>query len=329
MDEVEDASRGIIVGSAKKKKTRRTKKKKKRRFPAAHVATPDARAFPEAHARGLGPRLYVCGDEALNGTRVRVALLPTGAFPNGHAFFVSRAYARGGGVESSSGGKRLLRRPPGFGTTRGRVRRAQHVPVLGRGGEGGAVPRERVVGRRRRRVLRRRGEGGEGGDERGNHTTGARRSGRGRRRGERRRRSGVRDYSFFRDFFEEGSRKGRLEEGSFFGASVRHPRASARPRAVAGDAEGRGSLAPPRADSVPGGSRARRLGARRRDEARVGNAPARLRATGGSTSSPTARRGTSSCRSCARSITSSSCSRWTRSTLSTGTARSSPTAEGF
>jgi hypothetical protein len=103
VDEVEDASRGFIVGSAKKKKTRRTKKKK-RRFPAAHVAAPDARAFPEAHARGLRPRLYVCGDEALNGTRVRVALLPTGAFPNGHAFFVSRAYARGGGDESSSSG---------------------------------------------------------------------------------------------------------------------------------------------------------------------------------------------------------------------------------
>jgi len=100
VDEVGDADE-----SAKKMKARR--RPKKRRFPAAHVATPDARAFPEAHARGLRPRLYVCGDEALNGTRVRVALLPTGAFPNGHAFFVSRAYARGGGDDesSSSGGK--------------------------------------------------------------------------------------------------------------------------------------------------------------------------------------------------------------------------------
>ena len=52
----------------------------KGKTPSLFRTFPDDRAFPEAWRRGLRPRLYECGS-----ARVRVALLPTGLFPNGHA----------------------------------------------------------------------------------------------------------------------------------------------------------------------------------------------------------------------------------------------------
>lgn len=63
----------------------------KRKTPSLFRTFPDDRAFPEAWRRGLRPRLYECGS-----ARVRVALLPTGLFPNGHAHYVSRLSARTG-----------------------------------------------------------------------------------------------------------------------------------------------------------------------------------------------------------------------------------------
>ena len=58
---------------------------------AALSTVSDDRAFPEEWRKGLRPRLYECGS-----ARVRVALLPTGLFPNGHAHYVSRLSARTG-----------------------------------------------------------------------------------------------------------------------------------------------------------------------------------------------------------------------------------------
>ena len=63
----------------------------KGKTPSLFRTFPDDRAFPEAWRRGLRPRLYECGS-----ARVRVALLPTGLFPNGHAHYVSRLSARTG-----------------------------------------------------------------------------------------------------------------------------------------------------------------------------------------------------------------------------------------